>query len=419
MKRPLTIFVPHCSDMLTDHAPHGDGLVAHGFITHLAHRGHRVHVAVQEVDLREPLHPNVKIHQIHRERRGKVAWRMTYMRRVRRLFWQLKREVQFDLIHQLNPVFTGLSLALAGAGIPVVLGTYVARWPIEQAFGTARSPKGRAMAHGRDLVSALQQWHADSLVLTTPAAWNRLPNPRSLRGKAFYLPHGIDTELFSPATDSDPNPEGVDSRADGSILFFANVLERKGIFTLVEAFPRVLREFPAARLIVAGEGPALPEAKSRVTALGYADRVDFVGRQERSDATGLYRRCSIYCFPSFGEPYGTTLVEAMSCGRPVVVTDSGGPPHLVSDKGAILFPAGDAAALSRALCDLLRDPTRRAAMGRHNRRTAETTMSWDRVAEGLENIYEITLSRSRRGGTRGATPSAVSEAVIQAMYTSD
>ncbi len=68
------------------------------------------------------------------------------MRRVRRLFWQLRREVQFDLIHQLNPVFTGLSLALAGAGIPVVLGTYVARWPIEQAFGTARSPKGRAMA---------------------------------------------------------------------------------------------------------------------------------------------------------------------------------------------------------------------------------------------------------------------------------
>ncbi len=179
-------------------------------------------------------------------------------------------------------------------------------------------------------------------------------------------------------------------------------MERKGIFTLVEAFPRVLREFPAARLIVAGEGPALPEAKSRVTALGYADRVDFVGRQERTDATGLYRRCSIYCFPSFGEPYGTTLVEAMSCGRPVVVTDSGGPPHLVSDKGAILFPAGDSAALSRALCDLLRDPTRRAAMGRHNRRTAEN----DHVGIGWPkgwNIYEITLSRSRRGGTRGAT----------------
>ncbi len=260
------------------------------------------------------------------------------------------------------------------------------------------------MAHGRDLVSALQQWHADSLVLTTPAAWNRLPNPRSLRGEAFYLPHGIDTELFSPATDSDPNPEGVDSRADGSILFFANVLERKGIFTLVEAFPRVLREFPAARLIVAGEGPALPEAKSRVTALGYADRVDFVGRQEeRSDATGLYRRCSIYCFPSFGEPYGTHLVEAMSCGRPVVVTDSGGPPHLVSDKGAILFPAGDAAALSRALCDLLRDPTRRAAMGRHNRRTAETTMSWRlRVAEGLENVRARSRCRRLAGAARVA-----------------
>ena len=165
--------------------------------------------------------------------------------------------------------------------------------------------------------------------------------------------------------------------------------------------------------------PRLPEAKSRVDRARLRRPCGFCRPQERSDATGRTGGAASIAFPLSANPTETTLVEAISCGRPVVVTDSGGPPHLVSDKGAILFPAGDAAALSRALCDLLRDPTRRAAMGRHNRRTAETTMSWDRVAEGLENIYEITLSRSRRGGTRGATPSAVSEAVIQAMYTSD
>jgi hypothetical protein len=53
--RPLNIFVPHCSDLLTDHRPHGDGLVAYGFIRHLSERGHNLYIAAQEVDLRDPL----------------------------------------------------------------------------------------------------------------------------------------------------------------------------------------------------------------------------------------------------------------------------------------------------------------------------------------------------------------------------
>ena len=64
MLHPLNIFVPHCSDLLTDHLPHGDGLIAHGFITSLARRGHRLHVAAQRVDLREPLHPNISLYLI-------------------------------------------------------------------------------------------------------------------------------------------------------------------------------------------------------------------------------------------------------------------------------------------------------------------------------------------------------------------
>jgi hypothetical protein len=131
MKQPLTIFIPHCSDLLTDHLPHGDGLIAHGFISHLARRGHRVHVAAQRVDLKQPLGPNVTIHQISENSSGEILWRAGYMRSLRRLFWELKKTVRFDLIHQLNPVFTGLSLPLTGSGLPLVLGTYVARWPAD------------------------------------------------------------------------------------------------------------------------------------------------------------------------------------------------------------------------------------------------------------------------------------------------
>jgi L-malate glycosyltransferase len=418
MKRPLTIFVPHCSDLLTDHLPHGDGLIAHGFISRLAGRGHRIHVVVQEVDLREPLGPNVTVHRIARESRGRIVWRLAYMRRLRRLFWQLKSRIRFDLIHQLNPVFTGLSLALAGSGLPVVLGTYVARWPTEQTSGMAGGAMERGLAYGRDIISALQQRHADTLVLTTPAARNRLPDAGGVRHRVHFLLHGVDTKLFYPVPDLEFAGDSLEDRRHASILFFANVVKRKGIFTLIDAFPTVATEFPNVRLRIAGDGPDLPEAKQRVARLSCAQQVEFLGRQKLADAPAFYRSCSVYCLPSFGEPYGGSLVEAMSCGKAVVVTDSGGPPHIVSKDGAHKVPAGDSNALARALIDLLRDPARCASMGRHNRRIVEATMSWDHVVEKLESIYEITLSRSEQRGNRVVNSAAVSGSVDHVMGAS-
>ena len=402
MRHPLTIFIPHCSNLLTDHLPHGDGLIAHGFISQLARRGHCIHVAAQEVDLREPLGPNVTIHHIPREVSGHLIWRVAYMRRLRQLFWQLKAKIRFDLVHQLNPVFTGLSLALARSGLPLVLGTYVPRWPSDSPLDVAESWMDRALARGRDAISTLQQRQADALVLTSPAAQMRLPNPDSVRDRVHFLPHGINTELFSPAEDTLFEEGSLEEQGRPSILFFANVAKRKGIFTLIDAFPAVAREFPAVRLRIAGDGHDLVEVKRRVASLGCAEQVEFLGRQERAHAPALYRNCSVYCLPSFGEPYGTTLIEAMSCGKPVVVTDSGGSPHLVSPEGGKCIPAGNTSALSNALAELLRDPKRRAAMGRHNRHVVETTMSWDRVTTKLESIYEIVLKRGRGNGQADA-----------------
>ena len=393
MNRKFTIFVPHCSDLLTDHRPHGDGLVAHGFISRLAKRGHILHVAAQSVDLKEPLGDNVIIHRIPANRSGNIAWRISYMLKVRRLFWRLKANVKFDLIHQFNPVFTGLSLALAGSGLPVVLGTYVARWPDENSQVGGHHAMQQALSRSRRLISSLQQLQADTLVLTTPAAATRLANREWVRERICFLPHGIDTDMFSPQAPLDAQRIGEQDNSDLSILFLANVVRRKGIFTLLDAFAEVARQFPTAKLRIAGDGTELAAAKERAALMDCAARVEFVGRQDREQVPELYRNCSVYCLPSFGEPHAGTLVEAMSCGKPVVSTDSGGTPHLVTPQGGLLVPAGNASALSRALCEVLKDPVRRAEMGRHNRRLVEDTMSWQSVISQLENIYEASLSK--------------------------
>jgi len=393
MPRPLNIFVPHCSDMLTDHLPHGDGLTACGFITHLAKRGHRLHVAALRVELLNPLPANVTVHQISPKRTGKLLSRLEYMYRVRALLAELRSEVAFDLIHQLNPVFTGMSLALAGSNLPLVLGTYVARWPNDpDAVSSQGGLLGRLAEYGRDVISSWQQRQADTLLLTTPAAWNRIPDPRKLRGQVHFLPHGVDVNLFSPAAPDERERSIGAEKAPLSVLFFANVWKRKGIFTLLDAFQRVSLRLPDVLLRIAGEGPDLTEVKRRVAGMPNSERIEFLGRQTREQAPELYRNCTIYCLPSFGEPYGGTIQEAMSCSKPLVVSDSGAPPHLVSREGGRCVPTGNPEALAAALIELLEDSELRTRMGRHNRRVVESTMAWDRVAQQLESIYEITLA---------------------------
>ena len=89
-----------------------------------------------------------------------------------------------------------------------------------------------------------------------------------------------------------------------------------------------------------------------------------------------------------------TVAEAMSCGRPVVVTNAGGPGHLLDDEGGMRVPVGRPDELASALSILLADQDRRAAMGLHNRRKVLSTMTWDRVIGRLEQIYATVLGIS-------------------------
>ena len=107
MRRRLRIFVAHPSEMLTDHLPHGDGLVAFSFLSRLAARGHELQVAAQGVELRHPVPSTLHIHRLSRVGANAPLHRLVFMIRMRHLFERLQREAPFDLIHQMNPVFTG------------------------------------------------------------------------------------------------------------------------------------------------------------------------------------------------------------------------------------------------------------------------------------------------------------------------
>lgn len=388
-----TVFIVHPSDLLTDHLPDGDGLVAFGFIERLAARGYRLHVAVRRVALRGALPPNVTLHPIACGESDGPLSRLRYMVAARRLLRRLRRSEPIEIVHQMNPVFAGLSLGLVGSGLPLVLGTFVARWPAEaRRGGVGAALRAAAAAAARRAVAFAQQAQASALLLTTPAAADRIASPALFRGKMFTVRHGIDTGVFSPAEDWREEAR----RAEPSILFYSQLDRRKGVLVLVEAFRAVAEAVPGCRLTLVGRGDHVEEVERAVAASGVGHLVSIPGRVDRTQAPALFRAHGVYCLPSYGEPYATTVLEAMACAKPVVVTDAGGLPYMLPPDGAARVPVGDPAALAAALIEILRSPERRIAMGSANRAFMERHCTWDRVVDDLEAVYARLLRGRRR-----------------------
>jgi L-malate glycosyltransferase len=386
--QPRNIFLLHPSDFLTDHESHGDGLTAFGFIHELARRGYRLHVAVRQYSLRAPLPPNVTLHKLPGRIRVPLLDRLEFMIRVRRLFKRLQREESIQLIHQMNPVFAGLSLALAGTDTPVILGTIVPCWPKDPDSLASRHPVfGRLLLAIKNSIVSLQQKQASALLLTSPAAMNRLPQPLQMRHKVMFVPHGIDTGLFAPAK------TGKRSKHAPIVLFLANLQKRKGIFVLLDAFQEVVKAVPDCRLRIVGGGPEAAAVAQYVSELACKDRIELVGNVERDQVCSFFRECSVYCLPSFGEPYGASVVEAMSCGKPVVVTAAGGFPYLVPEGGGRFVSPGDSRGLAAALIEVLSSNELKHSMAVVNREHSMASLSWSSAVDQLERAYRTVFSQ--------------------------
>ena len=138
----------------------------------------------------------------------------------------------------------------------------------------------------------------------------------------------------------------------------AQMTPEKGLAVLAAAWPRVLAQRPGARLVLVGDGP---ERAATMAALGSAAAtVHFAGF--RSDVPAWLKAFTVYVQPSLMEGLGSTVIDALGCGLPVVVSRAGGLPEVVGGDGGLLVPPGDPLALAEAILRLLGDPAAAQAM---------------------------------------------------------
>jgi len=167
----------------------------------------------------------------------------------------------------------------------------------------------------------------------------------------------------------------------------AALTDHKDHATLLAAAAKVVARLPEARFVILGEGELRLALEAQVAQLGLGAYCQFLGF--RTDLDLLLPAFDVFCLSSHMEGLGTSLLDAMCFGRPIVATAAGGIPEAVEDgRSGALVPPRDADALAGALVDLLTSPERRAAYGAAGRRLFEQRFTDARMVEDTLRVLE-------------------------------
>ena len=192
---------------------------------------------------------------------------------------------------------------------------------------------------------------------------------------------GVDTRRFFPQ----PEPSGLPL-----VVLPARMLWDKGVGEFVEAARALRAEGLQARFALVGDGDAENPASvhaSQIRAWENEGVIEWWGWQ--ADMQAVYAQAAIVCLPSYREGLPKTLIEAAACGRPIITSDVPGCREVVRQgENGLLVPARDAAALAKALTDLLQSPAARSQMGSCGRIIAEKEFSMDLVISQTLAFYQ-------------------------------
>lgn len=217
------------------------------------------------------------------------------------------------------------------------------------------------------------------------------------RGKGYDGPwrvipqFGVDPDLFSPAVAREPGRAFTIGSANRRLV------HEKGIDLLLRAAAGLPGEW---RLRIAGDGPALPQLRQLAAELGITERVQFDGPVPSGHVAGYLRDLDVLALtsrtlPNWKEQFGRILVEAMSCGVPVIGSHSGEIPHVIGDAGLIV-PEEDIDALRQGLLQLMEDDALRRDYGARGRQRVLAHYTQAQIAAETVEVYRTMVAAPQR-----------------------
>ena len=207
--------------------------------------------------------------------------------------------------------------------------------------------------------------------------------------KISVIPNSLDINCFS-------NRSKI-PHAGTNILYVGRMSEEKGVSVLISAFSNVSKTHENIRLILVGDGPALPEYRELVRKNEIQEKVTFTGYQSESHISNFYSVADIFVHPAVcNEPFGITLLEAMASEVPILVSNVGSLAQIVNNAG-IIFNKGDISDLTNKLTSLIEDEEKRVALSK-NCKSIVDLYSDEKVLKTLIDTYRQLNNNNKLRG---------------------
>jgi glycogen(starch) synthase len=181
------------------------------------------------------------------------------------------------------------------------------------------------------------------------------------------------------------------------VLCLGRMSQEKGFDLALAAFALLIKRFPRARLVFAGDGPTRRHLEQQAAALGVAQFVEFLGWVSRERLPDLLNTCTVVVIPSRQESLPLVALEAGLMARPVVGTRVGGVPEIVlHQQSGLLVDKEDSAALAQAIVYLFEHPESAAQMGQVARHRMQRTFTWQQHVDSYDQLYRKLVAKRPR-----------------------
>lgn len=306
-----------------------------------------------------------------------------YLRTARAVRRIVKRE-RVTMIHAARPLSEGLVARLVKlrTGTPYV-----------------------CYSHGEDIniatTSRELRWLTDRVLRGATAVIANSNFTRDLLLKEWGVPPervkllhpGVDCAYFCPAEPSAAARERLGWAGRRVVLTAGRLQRRKGQDTMIEVTARLRERFPDLLYAIIGDGEERARLADMVTRLGVSDHVKFMGELSDADLLHCYQQCDLFALANrtIGkdvEGFGMVLLEAQSCGRPVLAGASGGTAEtLRPNESGVVVPCDRPDEPAAALAELLSDRAKLDAMGRAGRAWVAGKFDWPILAAEAQKLF--------------------------------
>lgn len=359
----------------------GSGVVASELAIGLAKKGHEIHIVSYAPPFRlRAFYQNIFVHEIEVATYPLFKYPPYELGLVTKLV-ELAETHGLDIIH-------------AHYAVPHAASAYLAK----QIFNSKRL-KTITTLHGTDitLVGADPSFQrvvkfaiekSDGVTAVSRYLMKRTVEEFDIRREIRVIPNFVDIHRPSQIRDL-CSREAWAPQGEKILMHASNFRPVKRIADVVRIFAKVREAIPA-KLLLIGEGPERLFIQQLVRELKLNSDVHFMGEQDQLEP--LFLCADLFLLPSEQESFGLTALEAMNCGVPVIATDIGGLPEVITHgQTGYLFPVGDIADMAASAISLLGDPARHELFKAQARRRAEQYFNGEKIIPIYEAFYEEIL----------------------------